>query len=69
MNQARTTSSLAIASLVSGILGWTLAPFLGSVVFLIVGYLLRRGISETAEGLKAAAARPPLLPRNLRCCH
>ena len=41
--------------------GWRI-PFVGSVVFLIVGYLLRRGISETAEGLKAAAARPPLLP-------
>jgi MHS family proline/betaine transporter-like MFS transporter len=44
-----------------GTWGWRI-PFLGSVVFLIVGYLLRRGISETAEGLKAAAARPPLLP-------
>src|SRR5512139_875415 len=41
--------------------GWRV-PFVGSVIFLIVGYLLRRGISETAEGLKAAAARPPLFP-------
>jgi len=41
--------------------GWRV-PFVGSVVFLIVGYLLRRGITETAEGMKAAAARPPLLP-------
>lgn len=41
--------------------GWRI-PFVGSVVFLIVGYLLRRGITETAEGLKAAAAKPPLLP-------
>ncbi len=41
--------------------GWRL-PFVGSVVFLVVGYLLRRGISETAEGLKAAAVRPALLP-------
>jgi MFS transporter, MHS family, proline/betaine transporter len=41
--------------------GWRI-PFVGSVVFLIIGYLLRRGITETAEGLKAAAARPPLLP-------
>jgi MHS family proline/betaine transporter-like MFS transporter len=41
--------------------GWRI-PFIGSVLFLIVGYLLRRGISETAEGLKAAAIRPPLLP-------
>jgi MHS family proline/betaine transporter-like MFS transporter len=41
--------------------GWRI-PFVGSVVFLVAGYLLRRGIVETAEGLKAAAARPPLLP-------
>lgn len=41
--------------------GWRI-PFVGSVVFLIIGYLLRRGITETAEGLKAAAARPPLFP-------
>ena len=41
--------------------GWRI-PFVGSVVFLIVGYLLRRGITETAEGMKAAAARAPLLP-------
>ena len=41
--------------------GWRI-PFVGSVVFLIVGYLLRRGITETAEGMKAAAVRAPLLP-------
>jgi MHS family proline/betaine transporter-like MFS transporter len=41
--------------------GWRI-PFVGSVVFLIVGYLLRRGIIETAEGLKARMIRPKLLP-------
>jgi MHS family proline/betaine transporter-like MFS transporter len=41
--------------------GWRI-PFVGSVLFLTAGYLLRRGITETAEGLKAAAIRPPLLP-------
>jgi MHS family proline/betaine transporter-like MFS transporter len=41
--------------------GWRI-PFVGSVVFLIVGYLLRRGITETAEGMKAAAVRAPQLP-------
>jgi MFS transporter, MHS family, proline/betaine transporter len=41
--------------------GWRI-PFIGSVLFLTAGYLLRRGISETAEGLKAAAIRLPLLP-------
>ena len=41
--------------------GWRI-PFVGSILFCVAGYLLRRGISETAEGLKAAAIRPPLLP-------
>jgi MFS transporter, MHS family, proline/betaine transporter len=41
--------------------GWRI-PFVGSVVFLILGYLLRRGIVETAEGLKARTIRPRLLP-------
>ena len=41
--------------------GWRI-PFIGSVVFLVVGYLLRRGIIETAEGLKARMIRPKLLP-------
>jgi MHS family proline/betaine transporter-like MFS transporter len=41
--------------------GWRI-PFVGSVIFCVVGYFLRRGISETEEGLKAAAMRPPFLP-------
>jgi len=41
--------------------GWRI-PFVGSIVFCIVGWYLRRGISETAEGLKAAAVRPALIP-------
>ncbi len=41
--------------------GWRI-PFVGSVVFCVVGYFLRRKISETEAGLKAAAARPPLIP-------
>ncbi|MBK5256839.1 MAG: MFS transporter [Vicinamibacteria bacterium] len=40
--------------------GWRV-PFVGSIVFMIVGYLLRRGITETAAGLKAREVRPPLL--------
>ncbi|HEX4824303.1 MAG TPA: MFS transporter [Candidatus Polarisedimenticolaceae bacterium] len=40
-------------------IGWRI-PLIGSVVFLVAGYFLRRGIHETEEGLKAAAARPPL---------
>ena len=41
--------------------GWRI-PFVGSVVFLVAGYLLRRGIIETAEGLKARMIRPRLWP-------
>jgi MHS family proline/betaine transporter-like MFS transporter len=40
--------------------GWRV-PFVGSALFVLVGWLLRRGIHETAEGMKAAAARPALL--------
>ena len=41
--------------------GWRI-PFVGSILFCVVGYFLRRGITETEEGLKAAAIRPPFLP-------
>ena len=41
--------------------GWRI-PFVGSIVFMFVGYLLRRGIKETEEGIKASQARPPLWP-------
>ncbi len=41
--------------------GWRI-PFVGSIIFCIVGFLLRRGIDETTEGVQAAALRPPLLP-------
>lgn len=40
--------------------GWRI-PFIGSVLFCVVGWLLRRGISESAEGEKATAIRPPVL--------
>jgi MHS family proline/betaine transporter-like MFS transporter len=41
--------------------GWRI-PFIGSVLFLVAGYFLRRGIQETEAGLKAREARPPLWP-------
>jgi MHS family proline/betaine transporter-like MFS transporter len=40
--------------------GWRI-PFVGSVLFVIIGWLLRRGLHETSEGLQAATNRPPLL--------
>ena len=47
------TSSLAIVSLVSGILGWTMIPWLGSVVAIITGHMARAEIRrnpDTMEG-------------------
>ena len=41
--------------------GWRI-PFVASVLLCIAGWLLRRGLHETPEGLKAVAIRPPLLP-------
>ena len=47
MNQIRQTSSLAVASLVSGILGWTLLPFVGTVVAIITGHMARAEIRRS----------------------
>jgi hypothetical protein len=47
------TSSLAIVSLVSGILGWTLVPWIGSIVAIITGHMARAEIKrnpDTMEG-------------------
>jgi MHS family proline/betaine transporter-like MFS transporter len=41
--------------------GWRI-PFVASVGFCVIGWLLRRGLHETAEGLKAKEIRPPLIP-------
>jgi MHS family proline/betaine transporter-like MFS transporter len=40
--------------------GWRI-PFIGSIVLLIGGWLLRKGLSETPQGVIAASMRPPLL--------
>ncbi|MEE7546741.1 DUF4190 domain-containing protein [Xanthomonas sp. Kuri4-1] len=44
MNIARQTSTLAVVSLVAGILGWTLLPLLGSVFAIVTGHLARSQI-------------------------
>ena len=41
---ARQTSTYAVISLVSGILGWTLLPFLGSIGAIIFGHMARAEI-------------------------
>jgi hypothetical protein len=44
-------SSLAIVSLVTGILGLTLLPILGSIIALITGYMARNEIRDSAGAL------------------
>lgn len=48
----RSTSGLAIVSLVSGILGWNFLPFIGSVVAVITGHLARAEIRREPERLE-----------------
>ncbi len=48
----RTTSAMAIISLVSGILGWTLLPFLGSIVAVITGHMARGEIRRAPDRLE-----------------
>ena len=45
----RQTSSLAVVSLVAGILGWTLLPFLGSVAAVVTGHMARSEIRRAPE--------------------
>jgi hypothetical protein len=47
----RPNSSMAIVSLIAGILGLTLFPLLGSIVALITGYSARKEIQESAGAL------------------
>lgn len=42
----RQNSSLAIISLVTGILGWTMLPFLGSIVAIVTGHMARKEIRQ-----------------------
>jgi hypothetical protein len=44
------TSTLAIVSLVSGILAWVCLPFVGALVAVICGHLARSEIRNTAPG-------------------
>ncbi|MFN3964583.1 DUF4190 domain-containing protein [Silanimonas lenta] len=48
----RRTSTLAIVSLVAGILGWTLAPWLGSLVAIITGHMARSEIRRDPQGVE-----------------
>ena len=43
------TNNLAIVSLVSGILGWTLLPWIGSIAAIVTGHMARAEIRRNAE--------------------
>lgn len=47
--RAAPTNSLAVVSLVSGILAWVLCPFVGAVVAVITGHVARSQIRTTGE--------------------
>ncbi len=40
-------STLAIVSLITGILGWSIFPFIGSIVAVITGHLAKKEIRES----------------------
>jgi len=48
----RQTSSLAVVSLVSGILGWSLLPLIGSIVAIVTGHMARSEIRRAPERLE-----------------
>jgi hypothetical protein len=43
-----TTSETAIASLVCGLLGWTVIPVVGSVLAIVLGYIAKGQIARSA---------------------
>jgi hypothetical protein len=48
----RQTSALAIVSLVAGLLGWTLLPWLGSLAAVITGHMARAEIRRSPATLE-----------------
>lgn len=44
-------SNMAIASMVLGILGWTIIPTLGSIVAIITGHMAKKEIKESMGAL------------------
>jgi hypothetical protein len=50
-NPGRPTSNLAIFSLVSGLLGWTLLPWLGSLAAVVLGHMARAEIRRSGGTL------------------
>ncbi len=53
------TNTLALVSLISGIAGWTIVPFLGGIIAVITGHLAKNEIQRspgtaTGQGLATA---------------
>ena len=48
----RQTSTTAIVSLVSGVLGWTLLPLIGSLVAIVAGHMARAEIRRDPAALE-----------------
>ena len=46
------TSTLAVISLVSGLLGWSLLPWLGSIAAIVTGHMARAEIRREPEALE-----------------
>lgn len=51
-SDVRRTSSLAIISFVSGLAGWTLAPWLGSLIAIVTGHMARSEIRRDPQGVE-----------------
>ena len=51
MNAPRQTSTLAVVSLVFGILGWILLPWIGSLVAIVTGHMARGEIRRSPGAL------------------
>ena len=57
--QTKQTNNLALVSLISGIIGWTVVPWIGSLVAIITGHMARAEIKrnpDTQEGDGLAVA-------------
>lgn len=53
MNQPyRQTSSLAVVSLIMGIVGWTVFPFLGSLIAIVTGHMARAEIRRQPQAVE-----------------
>ena len=52
MNAPRQTSTLAIISLVFGLLGWSFVPWIGSLAAIITGHMARGEIRRSAATME-----------------